>query len=730
MNLPFDNKPVRQRRYLLLTGLGIGVILFWCSIGTVWPVWNDQLLDLFYQQAVRYGFSPPQSSQVVELAIDDDTYTYFGKHILDRADLSHLNDVLMSYRPEATAYDLIFARPSQTETDQRFAASIRDPGPVYLPIGVDLNPSERPFIWQEGRAYERLRTEFLDTPHEYGPGQPNYTSRALLQTDLLSDAAFHTGHIGIAPDSDGVYRHLPLLVKLNSQYLPTLALSMFLNHVQVPLREVHVHWGRHLRIPATAESDLERDVVIPIDHRGRVFIPYPDIWQRAFEKMTARALLQHHQNPDLQGNIADFFEGKFVFIGDVSTGAADVGQTPLETRAPLISIHSALLSALLDHTFYTRWPFWLTVGLIGLLTIGFAPTLVFKSPIPLCLAMILYTIGLILFTGFAFSNFSLFPIFTIFISLLFVFLGVLADIFLTAYRDQAFIRDAFTKYVPKSVVNELMLHPERLKLGGEERVISILFSDIEGFTSITERIPPTKLIKLLNEYLAAMTAIILEQGGIVDKFEGDGIMAEFGMPLEHPDHPIAAVRTGLAMQRRLSELGQHWADQGLPALKCRVGINTGAVIVGNMGSDQVFDYTAMGDPVNLASRLESVNKHYGTYLLISEHTYAKLPDDLFHTRLADTVRVQGQSQAVKIYEVYGDASDPISHEAQTYYKCYETAYAAYLARDFATAQADFTEALSHRPGDVAACFLLKRIAELRSGPLPENWDGVVNLTSK
>ena len=174
--------------------------------------------------------------------------------------------------------------------------------------------------------------------------------------------------------------------------------------------------------------------------------------------------------------------------------------------------------------------------------------------------------------------------------------------------------------MPEKVVDTLLGSPEMLKLGGEERVMSVLFSDLAGFTTLSEKMTPTQLVHLLNHYLTEMTDIVLAEGGIIDKYEGDAIMAEFGAPLPLPDHADRAVRTGLKMQRRLKELREIWKGQGLPELRCRVGINTGAMIVGNMGSNQVFDYTVIGDSVNLASRLEGANKRYNTYLMISEFT--------------------------------------------------------------------------------------------------------------
>jgi len=241
---------------------------------------------------------------------------------------------------------------------------------------------------------------------------------------------------------------------------------------------------------------------------------------------------------------------------------------------------------------------------------------------------------------------------------------------------------------------------------------------------------PKKLVQLLNEYLSEMTEILLAAGGIIDKYEGDAIMAEFGMPLPLPDHADRAVSAALKMQRRLRDLRTQWAQRGLPELKCRIGINTGEVIVGNMGSKRVFDYTVIGDAANLASRLEGANKLYNTFLMISESTYNALTPDRFLTRVLDVIKVKGKSEAVKVFEVYGETSDAIPPQELKYYQTYQAGVEAYLARNFTVALERFAAALQVRHNDPAAKWLISRIVALNPDDLPEDWDGSVALTSK
>jgi adenylate cyclase len=729
MNLPLKSKKLIKLIVILAASLLSSAIIYWSVLGNIWTTLDFQILDFYYKLAVQYGYGPAISSQIVYVTITDRFYDYFNENILDRANLAKINDALTHYNPEAVAYDIIFARPSDSHADQLFKASLKNLGSVYLPIGFSHTEKAEPFIWKKGGAYERFRTDHLKQPIERGNPHPLYAIRALMQMDDFSEAAPNAGHITVFSDPDGVYRHVAMLLRVDSLYFPTLALAMFLDYVHVPFEEIIVDWGNEIVIPAKPGSSLDKDIIIPIDTRGMAFIPHAQVWNQSFKEIEAHRLLQYSMDEDLQGNLTEIIEGNFAIIADISTGF-DLGQTPLEHNVPRVALHASLLNGLLTNTFYRAWSFWQVIGLMCLIVI-----LLVLSALPRS-SWILYVTGGTIFFGilgltwFEFVNFALFPIATVEASSLCIFFGLIIGLEIAISKDQAFIRNAFSKYVPEKVVNELLVHPELLKLGGEERILSVLFSDVENFTGIAENMSPSALVSLLNEYLSEMTEIILSQGGIIDKYEGDAIMAEFGAPLALPNHADMAVRAGLIMQRRLYELRQTWTKRGLPALRCRVGINTGPMVIGNMGSHQVFDYTVLGDAVNLASRLESANKLYDTYLMISEFTYEHLSPDMFLTRMLDVIKVKGKSKAVKVFEIYGENSEIKHSQDVLYYQTYHEAFGAYLSRNFATAREQFVLALSLRPGDPASQTMLARIDILDLHDLPDNWDGSVVLQSK
>jgi adenylate cyclase len=284
------------------------------------------------------------------------------------------------------------------------------------------------------------------------------------------------------------------------------------------------------------------------------------------------------------------------------------------------------------------------------------------------------------------------------------------------------------KFVPAELVRGLHASGQEAKLGGKRQKLTIYFSDLEGFTTVSEQLEPEKLVELLGEYFAAMTGQILEEGGTVDKYIGDAIMAFWGAPNAREDHALAACRTALANQAKLKELQRDWQARGLPLLKVRIGLNTGEAIVGNIGSEDRLDYTAIGDSVNLASRLEGLNKYYGTTIMLSAATWLAVKDDVV-ARPLDKVSVKGKKQGALVYELLGmkgETDEAIVVMAETY----AAALDAYSKRDWATARAKLRAVIDQRGSDPPSSQMLERIDELEASPPGDDWDGVNRMESK
>ncbi len=432
---------------------------------------------------------------------------------------------------------------------------------------------------------------------------------------------------------------------------------------------------------------------------------------------------------------------KIVLIGSTMQELHDNFPTPFldaggndsimaKVEMPGVEIHANALLTMLQNRFLRRVPAALTIGnillalLITFLATRFLPTLWSAA------AVFAGFIGFVIGAIYLFSSYNrviemVLP--TLVVG--FAYMGHILYHYLQTQQEKRMLRGAFAQYVPEKVVQDIVANPEKLQLGGVERVVSVMFSDVAGFTSISEKLSPAELVILLNEYLTAMTNIVMEHNGIIDKYEGDAIMAEFGVPVPFDDHPQVACRVALRMQEKLVEMRAKWKQEGRPELEARIGINTGEMIVGNMGSQTVFDYTVMGDHVNLASRLEGANKQYGTFIMISEFTHAYVKND-FYTRPLDLIRVKGKEQPIEVFELIAERGRTLDSTFLEMLSVYQRGVEAYRKRAWNEAIEFFEYALSLREDDMPSKLYRKRCLEFKlNDPGPE-WDGVFTMTTK
>ena len=713
---------------LILTGITCLLIYLF---NIPWNTFDYKISDYIYKIIVEAGKGPSINDRIVYLNITDKSYNYFNSNSLNREYLSQLNNILTKLNTNYIFYDIIFPRESSTNEDIDFAKSIKKLGNVFLPVGFRLSDKSKSFNWNTNKFYNFPCKSFLKKIKTTGNGKPYYAEYALPQNNIFEEASFGTGHISAVFDDDGILRHYPLIIKIDSVFFPSISLAIFLNYNKVPFDKVKINWASNLIIPALPNSFLEKDIAIPIDIHGNTFIPFMNRWGDGKVKMLeTQSLLEYFQNEKYTTSLINFFEGNFVFISDISIGSSDLGQTTIEENVPLITSHAAILNALLNNNFYSQWKTFPLIILLFPLGLLLGVSTLPKSNKFFYSTGIITIIGLVIFSYFQILNQHLFPFFTVTAGYIAIFAGVIISLNLIISKDRAFIKNAFSKYVPVSVIDKLLDNPGILKLGGEERILTILFSDIVGFTSISEIMQPNELVSLLNEYLTEMTEIVIKRGGIIDKFIGDAILAEFGAPIPMDNHAEAAVASALIMHKKLIELNSSWSKKNYPLMNCRIGINTGSVILGNMGSNQVFDYTVIGDHVNLASRLEGANKRYNTKLMISENTFLLLEEDKFRTRILDIIKVKGKIKPIKVYEVIGFKDDNISDEVMKYYTLYEKAFKHYLSRNFREAEQLLKESLNYRKSDPAALDLLRRIELISSEILDETWDGSIALQEK
>ena len=293
----------------------------------------------------------------------------------------------------------------------------------------------------------------------------------------------------------------------------------------------------------------------------------------------------------------------------------------------------------------------------------------------------------------------------------------------------SFLQDAFKRYVPPSVSEIIARNPQKLKLGGEEKTLTVLFSDLVGFTTISEKMAPHEVVILLSQYFDEMTKIIFENQGTLKEYVADELMAIFGAPVYQPDHAKKACESAIAMSKRLGELRQIWKKQNRPLLKARIGINTGAMLVGNLGSTYRFSYGVIGDQVNLASRLEGLSSIYGTEILIGESTAKEIEND-FHLRKIDLVRVKGRNQAVHIYELIDTVSNPLTDKMNIFLDNYNKGFSLYKNHKWHRALEHLTIANDYKPNDGPTAIMIKRCHHYVENSPPGDWDGVFDHKTK
>lgn len=425
----------------------------------------------------------------------------------------------------------------------------------------------------------------------------------------------------------------------------------------------------------------------------------------------------------------DLRDGIF-FYGLTATGTHDFSPMPYSSRYPMVGALANVFNTIVTDQFIAQFSARWRLPLF--LIIGFCAGFILSSS-----TAIRGSVFTVLFLGaYLLLAYELFTAKGIWIEVVGpIGIVVFSDAaivwykFSTAEKKRKFIKSAFGHYMNPAVVEEIARNPEMLELGGKKMELTAFFSDVASFTSISEKLSEHEIVELLNEYLTEMTEIVLKHYGNLDKYEGDLIMAFFGAPIHFPDHATRACYTALEMQEKLVHLREKWRSEGRPELTARIGINTGPMIVGNMGSRDRFDYTVMGDAVNLASRLEGVNKQYSTEIMISEFTLEHCRSDII-SREIDLIRVKGKEVPVRIHEVLARADDGISDEQRSVVEHYSRGLEAYNLRQWKRGIGEFQLALDIKPDDGPSLTYIKRCREYLESPPPDDWDGVYAMTTK
>ncbi|MBW1835594.1 MAG: CHASE2 domain-containing protein [Deltaproteobacteria bacterium] len=533
--------------------------------------------------------------------------------------------------------------------------------------------------------------------------------------EAISSATDYSGFFNMFPDPDGVFRWIPGVIKFKDMLYAPLSLMLVSAFLDTPLS---------LNVAEYGIEDIQiGKLSIPADEFGRILINY-----RGEEKS-----FPHIPVTDiLNGNISsDALQDKIVLVGATAVGIYDVRVTPFGTLFPGLEIHANVVDSVLSKDFIHQ-PGWAKIfDLLAIIITGTILGIVLPRSGVISGAVVVLSLlsGYVWLCQFLFSKGGwilnlVYPL----AGIVFIYISITVYRYFTETKQKRFIKDAFSAYLAPAVVRQLIETPDKFKLGGEKKNITAFFSDVQGFTSISEKLSPEELVELLNEFLTEMTDIILNHEGTVDKFEGDAIIAFFGAPNDVQNHAEVACRASIEMQKRLVELRGKWRHDGRPELRMRIGLCTGPAVVGNMGSRNRMDYTMMGDTVNIAARLEGINKVYGIYALISDSTYRAAGDGIM-TREIDSVNVVGKIEPVTIYQLLGYPQD-IDDRTQQIVDHYTKGLDAYQKRDWNRAVESFKAALNIAPDDGPSQTMLSRCNDFKVNPPGEDWDGSYTMISK
>lgn len=724
--------------------VGLVIILLSCLIFYSFGDRKPKLLsDLDYRMmdVMFHTRGPvPDSKQVVIIDIDEKSLDKIGQWPWPRNVLANLTSILIENKARAIGYDILFAETDRTSPHlyfknlpksltkrlpQDFLSDLLDTETLDYDIQFSNSLSKGPTVL--GYAFKThidgLKTD-EDLPFPSGSIDIHPASFTIKNLNLLpayraivnhpSVAASQSeGFFNVFADDAGITRQVPLLMRMDNIPYPSLALETYRLGISAP--SVRIHVSQKLKMPRPPILGIQMQTVfIPTDSFAQLFINYRGP-VNSFKYISAVDIIN--------GLRTDEINDKYVLIGSSAKGLQDLRTTPFSNAIPGVEINATVIDNLIngDPFIYDRLTeIGLTYALIAGGGILIAVTLSVFGPLAGSTGAVLiiisgvYTNYLILFLNNQYVGMT-YPLVTCALILL------TTSVF-NAFKEQKtkkYIRKAFSHYVAKDVVSEMIKNPRSLSLKGEEKDLTVLFSDIRGFTGISERMPSKALGYFMNDYLSRMSKIIIRNNGTVDKFIGDAVMAFWGAPREDTRHAFKAVQAAIEMKAETMKMAAEFARRDLPEIRIGIGINTGKMSVGNFGSNERFDYTVMGDNVNLASRLEGANKNYETTILISETTRGIISKEFF-CRYIDKVQVKGRTQPIDLYEPLTSGSP----DAGLYDEVnrFEKGVRAYQKQQFTTALGIINSLNQNNPAQLYQSYI-DRIEAFLAAPPPSEWEG-------
>ncbi|HJT11297.1 MAG TPA: adenylate/guanylate cyclase domain-containing protein [Dongiaceae bacterium] len=729
--------------------VGAAILIGALALRAVDPLPLQQLRNLTfdtYQRLKPRQYDP--NVPVVIAAIDERSLDKFGQWPWSRTTLAEITDRLTELGAAAIAFDVIFAEPDRTspaaivanlpadaeyepvkaqlatlpDPDVEFAAALaRSPSVLGFAYSDDVQLKDRPpieydysvtVIGPEGSKPEVLR-------------QVRGGAYAALPLLPLMKATHGLGEVQAGePDLDGVVRRVPMMVRVGQELFNTFAGDVLRVGVG----------GQTTQVRVTAYGDIDKmrigEVILPVNQRGELLLYDTGLEPRR------RLSLGDIFKPDFDPSRVD---GRLIMIGAIAAGFQDVRATPLVPYMPGVEIHTQILEQILGNAFLVR-PYnadYLEIvylGCFGLVLIGFLYRRSAIAGAAVLIGALVVSIGAS-WWQFAENGYLFDPIYPGLAAVVMFGSGTLVN-YLRVEKEKRNVRTAMARYLSPVLADQVSQHPEQLKLGGELRELTLMFTDIRGFTHISESLDPQALTQLMNSFLTPMTRVIQDREGFIDKYIGDCIMAFWNAPIDVPSHAQKAILAAFDMRAELKRINAmlkenaEKEDRAEVELRVGIGLNSGICCVGNMGSEQRLEYSVLGDTVNIASRLEALSPAYGVDLVIGEETASGAAE--FALLELDRVRVKGKVLPIRIFTGLGDRTVAATAEFRQLHDAQSRLLAHYRAKEWDQAEAAMAECRALAPTLLHGLYELyeKRIAHYRIDPPPANWDGVYEAKSK
>ena len=736
------------KRHALRWLLSLIILLFFILHATGIVEWSfiNALEHKAYDVRLELTMPNPVDNRIVIVDIDEKSLSEIGRWPWNRSVIARLIDQLFdTYQIDVLGMDAVFPEPDESSGLKKLQALAQGPlkdAPVFL---ERLKSIEKTLDY-DGLLAQSLQNRRIVLGYAFTSAQDGTSEAGQLPPPTIpmeKASAYHFsyregkgfaanlpkfqasartgGHFNSVPDPDGIVRRVPLLFGYKGQLYESLSLAM----ARIALGADEVGLEFYLE---NGQSSLENLLVgnraIPVDEELQALIPYRGKWG-SYPYVSATDVLQ--------GRVEDpnFLKDKIVLFGTTAQGLRDTRAIPMQNVYPGVEIHANIISGILDNNIMSYLPYEeaaevLLLFLIGVVMISLLPLF---GPLTATIATLVLSCLVIWFNLFSWNEQNVvFPLATTLLLILTQFLFNMSYGYFIESTHKRHLTGLFGQYVPPELVDEMSKNlGKEFSMEGESRKMTVLFSDVRGFTTLSEGLEPKELSELMTEYLTPMTHIIHEHRGTIDKYMGDAIMAFWGAPLHDSQHARHALEAAMEMLKRLEALRPQFKAKGWPEIRAGIGLNTGIMSVGNMGSQFRMAYTVLGDAVNLGSRLEGTTKAYGVQIIVSESTKNAVPEYLY--RELDRVRVKGKDKPVVIYEPIGlreEADDRLVAEIAEY----EQALEHYRQQRWEAAKEQFAKHCGKYPNCMLYRIYMERIEHFMENPPGENWDGVYVFTTK